>query len=412
MNIFGVFLLLIFAYGLVSRRLEQTIITGPMIFALAGSIMAFLQPQLFEAEISSEAILLLSELALVVVLFGDASHIQVGALISGASLPARLLVIGMPLTILLGAVIAAVLFGQLSIWEAAILATILAPTDVGLGQMVVNSPSVPIRIRRALNVEAGLNDGLSVPFLMLFIALAQTELLTQDSAWIPYTLRLIGLGGLTGLVLGLAGGWLIGRSHERNWMGHGSQQLVLLSIALMCWRAAEVIGGNGFIAAFVGGLVIRVGYEHAGERMVEFSEEWGDLLSFFIFFIFGVLAAGAFASLAPLIILYALFSLTLIRMLPAAIALLGTGLQRASVLFMGWFGPRGLASVVLGLVFLEREADLANESHILAVVTGTVFLSIFAHGISTMPGIKWYAKKVEQLAADAPELKEREEMPA
>jgi NhaP-type Na+/H+ or K+/H+ antiporter len=277
---------------------------------------------------------------------------------------------------------------------------------------VINSPRVPARIRRALNVEAGLNDGLSLPFLMLFIALARVDGPLQQPSWIAYTLGQIGFGLAAGLALGWGGGWLLHQATRRGWMTETFQQLGLLALALMTWGAAEALGGNGFIAAFVGGLAVKLGFEKAGDTMIEFSEAWGQLLDYGVFFLFGLLAAVDLERIGGLVWLYALLSLTLIRMLPVAVALIGTRLRPATVLFLGWFGPRGLASIVLGLIFLKEEASLPGEPLIDLVVTATVLLSVFAHGISAAPGINLYARQVEQMEPDAPERRTVTEMPA
>ncbi len=388
MTLIMILLLLLFFYGLVSHRLERTIITGPMMFAAAGILVFFAWPGLAEVEVKSKTVLVLSEIALALVLFTNASRMHVRAVLRNAQLPTRLLGIGMPFTILTGAVAAALLLTDLTVWEAAILAVILAPTDAGLGQVVVNSPLVPKRIREALDVEAGLNDGLSVPLLMLFIALAQTEHPLQESDWIAFTAAQIGFGLLVGLVVGWVGGWLMGRATRRGWMAETSHQLGLLALAVACWFFAEEIGGNGFIAAFAGGLVVKLAFEGAGERMLEFTEAWGQLLNLFVFYIFGMLAGPLLRHFDTVVVLYALLSLTVIRMLPVAIALVGARLRPASVLFLGWFGPRGLASVVLGLMFLEEQVSLPGEPVIVGVVTATVLFSVFAHGITAAPATR------------------------
>ena len=274
----------------------------------------------------------------------------------------------MLLTILLGALAALVVFRQLSLWEAGILAAILAPTDAGLGQVIVSSPRVPLRIREALNVEAGLNDGLSVPFLMFFIALAQARGQSPHAAWrnsSSSNLVSVRWSGW-GLASSAAGSWdwLAGGSGWRN-----------RSSSWRWWRcrccavmASEPIGASMFIAAFVAGLAVQVGFHEAGKHSIEFTEEWGQLLAFVVFFLFGMLVAARVAPSSPWRrSLYAILSLTVVRMLPVAIALIGTRLSRATVLFMGWFGPRGLASIVLGLVYLEQQAHLPGESAIQVV---------------------------------------------
>ena len=393
MIVFAVFIALIFVTGLLTRRLETTIVTVPMIFTLAGVIVAFLAPGLTQIELRDPVVLLTTELALVLLLFTDGARIEVRDALGGASLPARLLGIGMPLTILAGAVVAVALFPGLGIWEAAILATILAPTDAGLGQVVVSSRLVPLRIRETLDIEAGLNDGLSVPFLMLFISLARADQSLHHLAWILFAVRLIGIGVVSGVVLGRVGGWLIAHAQRRGWTVQPARQLALLALAVLAWLAAEANGGNGFIAAFVAGLTVKTVFEHAGAHMSDFNEAWGDLLDSFVFMVFGTLAGLSLWQASATVVLYAVISLTAVRMIPVAIALLGTRLPVATVLFLGWFGPRGLASVVLGLVYLEQRVALPGEALIVLVVIVTVLCSVFAHGISAAPAIRLCARQ-------------------
>jgi NhaP-type Na+/H+ or K+/H+ antiporter len=309
----------------------------------------------------------------------------------------------MLLTILLGALAARLVFPGLSLWEAGILAAILAPTDAGLGQVIVQSPRVPQRISQALNVEAGLNDGLSVPFLMFFIAIAKAGTDGGGQVLLRYLWEQLGMGALVGLGIGLAGGFLLGQARRREWMADSVQQLGLVTLPLLCVLACKPTGGSMFIAAYVAGLAVQVGFKEAGHQSAEFSEGWGQLFDYFIFFLFGMIVTLALGRFTLGHLLYAIASLTVVRMLPVALALLGTRLSAATVLFMGWFGPRGLASIVLGLVFLEEEARLPGEETVKLAVMVTVVLSIFAHGFSALPGIDRYARRVAVLAANAPE---------
>jgi sodium/hydrogen antiporter len=394
----------VFAFGLVSRRLEGTIITAPLLFVVAGVVLSPAGFGVAEFALDEHTVLLLGEIALAVVLFTDAAQTNLRALRQNEALPLRLLGIGMPLTIALGAGAAALLLTDLTFWEAAIVGTVLAPTDAALGQAVVSNPRVPARIRQALNVEAGLNDGLSVPFLALFLTLAEAEEEhLSASVWIRFTLEQIGWGVLVGVGIGVVGGWLVSQALGRGWITDSFQRLSLLALAIIAWALADAIGGNGFIAAFVGGLVIGPTVERVGERLIRFTEAEGQLLNLSVFFIFGVLAAGLARSLSWTIVLYALLSLTVIRMLPVAISLLGTRLRAVSVLFAGWFGPRGLASVVLGLVVIEEAPLLAGRDEMEMVVTLTVLLSVLLHGVTAAPLSAAYARRVEKLAANAPE---------
>ena len=404
MTLITLFILLIFVHSLVSGRLERTILTAPILFTAAGMLSLLLMPELRDRKGDIEIFLQLAEVGLTLLLFTDASRTGLKVLQHIRNLPARLLSIGMLLTLLLGALGALVIFRQLTIWEAGILAAILAPTDAGLGQVIVNSPRVPMKIRQALNVEAGLNDGLSVPFLLFFIALAAPNADGHSASLLRFILEQLGYGALVGMGIGLVGGWVLGWVCRKNWMAESSQQLGVVALPLLCMMASDAAAASMFIAAFVAGLAVQVGFKEAGKHSVEFTEEWGQLLNLSVFFLFGLLVARDWQQFNRSHVLYAVISLTVVRMLPVAIALIGTRLNRATVLFMGWFGPRGLASIVLGLVYLEHGTQQPGAPTIRLAVMMTVLLSIFAHGFSALPGINLYAAKVAKLSADAPEL--------
>jgi NhaP-type Na+/H+ or K+/H+ antiporter len=311
-------------------------------------------------------------------LFTDASRISLRALAGNRNVPIRLLSTGMLLTILLGAMGALVVLRGISVWEAGIVAAILAPTDAGLGQVIVNSPRVPMRIRQALSVEAGLNDGLSVPFLMFFIALALRGTEGAGAVLTRFLGEQLGLGVLVGLGTGLIGGGLLGLANRRDWVAPPLRQLGMVALPLLCVVVSEETGASIFIAAFVAGLAVQVGFREGIQHGGDFIEDCGQLLNFFVFFLFGLLVDGSWKHFSPAVVLYAVVSLTLVRMAPVALALAGTGLRRPTVLFMGWFGPRGLASIVLGLVYLEQQAHLPGESTLRLAVMATVLLSVFA----------------------------------
>lgn len=402
----GIFIILIFLFTLVSKRIEKTILTAPMFFTLAGIGIYLLLPKIANWEIHNDFILLIAELTLAILLFTDATHIDLRKLLRETTLPLRLLGIGMPLTILAGAMVALLIFPGFSFWQAALLAVILAPTDAGLGQVIVKSRIVPDQIRQALGVEAGLNDGLSMPFFSLFLGLAITVDPFLSGNWLVYTAEQIGFGLLVGLIIGWIGGWLLGEAGKRDWIDEPLLQLGLLALASASYGGAGLIGGNGFIAAFVGGLLVKRGFEDARFHAADFNEAWGQLLNFFVFFLFGMIVTPLIPKFESTMLIFAVLSLTIVRMLPVGIAMLGTGLKGSSILFLGWFGPRGLASIVLGLIFLEREANLSSEASIIGAVATTVLLSIFAHGVTALPGTRWYAKQTKDFDENAPELQD------
>ena len=405
MTLVAVFVALVFLYSLVSRRLERTVLTGPIVFTAAGIFSFLVHPQTPHREGAVSLFLGLAEAGLVLILFADSSRTDLGVLRSIRSLPTRLLSTGMLLTILLGGLAALVVFPGLSVWDAGILSAILAPTDAGLGQVIVNSPKVPMAVRQALNVEAGLNDGLAVPFLLFFLALAGTAAAGSHARLAPFIVEQLGFGTALGLGVGLAGGWLLGLAHGAKWSTESLEQMGLAALPILCLLGSPPIGASAFIAAFVAGLAVQVGFAGAGDHAIAFTEELGQVLSFAVFFLFGMLVARDHAQFTPAAAMYAVMSLTVVRMLPVAIALAGSGLARATVLFMGWFGPRGLASIVLGLVYLEHSANPPGAAWIRPAVMLTVLVSIFAHGLTALPGISVYARRIAALGAHAPELR-------
>src|SRR5918995_6577856 len=287
-----------FAFALLSRRVEGTVVTGPMVFVAAGLICGWTGLLEFGSAAHSgdhaaarEIVFLVAELALVLLLFTDAARIDPRAVRSNP-LTARLLGIGLPLTVTLGALVGLLVLTDLETWECAIIAAVLAPTDAALGQAVISSPAVPERVRQALGVESGLNDGGSVPFLMLFIALAAADE-GLEGGWLRFTTEQIGLGALIGVAAGALGGLALLLAAERGWTTTVYERLGLAAVAIIAFVAADEIGGNGFIAAFVAGGAAGMTAGPLRERMIDFAEEQGELLKVAVFFIFGVFAANA-----------------------------------------------------------------------------------------------------------------------
>jgi NhaP-type Na+/H+ or K+/H+ antiporter len=403
----GLLACLIFGFGLVSRRLEGTLVSAAMVFVAAGLVAGWTglvdlgSATHVDDSVSREAIFLVAELALVLLLFTDAARINPRHVRRNA-LPLRLLGIGLPLTIGLGTLLALVFLSDLDAWECAIVAAVLAPTDAALGQAVVSSPLVPLRIREALNVESGLNDGGSVPFLMLFIALAAAHEGLEEG-WLQFAAEQIGYGTLIGASVGGAGGAALRRAAARGWTTTAFERLALAALAIVAWYAADEAGGNGFIAAFVGGGAAGMVAGSLRERALDFAEEEGQLLNLAVFFIFGLFAAGVLGDVTWQMFAYAVVSLTVVRMLPVAVAVIGLGLRPATIAFLGWFGPRGLASIILALVVIEEEPGLAGIDEIFLVMTVTVLLSVFAHGISAAPLTRRYARLTDTLGSDKAE---------
>lgn len=387
------FFALLFVFALFSLRLAKSPVTAQMVFSLTGILLGLIFAVQITQSFNRELFLLIAEVALVLVLFSDASGINIDALRNNR-LPLRMLSIGLILTIAIGIVVGIYLFTNMLIWEIAALAAVLAPTDAALGQIVVQNRELPHKIRETLEVESGLNDGIAVPFLFLFLAVGLAEdTFKPFNYFINTTLEQIGFGILIGLLVGLIGGYLVLQAKRKGWITKTYQRLALLSLAISSWLIADQLGGSGFIAAFVGGFATGYIFKDAGDILTDFTSAEGMLLSLAVFFIMGVLIAPLLPLITWQILLYAILSLTVIRMVPVAISLIGTKLSWDSVLFMGWFGPRGLASIVLALVALEKVPFFPGMDTFILTVSITVLLSIVLHGITALPLSKLYIKR-------------------
>jgi sodium/hydrogen antiporter len=394
--------LVLMAYAAVSGRLASTPVTQAMVFVAVGLLVGNRVLELIEADAASQFVRHLAEATLALVLFTDAVRVNLGRLRRESLVPARLLGIGLPLTIVAGTVAGLALLPGLDLWTAAALATMLAPTDAALGLPVVANRRLPSRIRQGLNVESGLNDGVCVPLLIIFLTLAEAEEGAAHIEPLRVIAEEIGFGAAGGLVAGALGAWVLRRFAARGWMEGTWKQINAVATPLLAYTVAAALGGSGFIAAFVAGIVFGAVAGGQAEATTFLAEESGELLNAATFLLFGAVLLGpALGELDWRIALYAALSLTVVRLLPVALAMVGTGMRRVTVAFLGWFGPRGLASIVLVLVLVE-ESDLPGRPLLLAVVTWTVALSVYAHGLTAWPGANryadWYAAHAEDHA--------------
>ena len=391
------FLIIVFLVALISRKIDHLPVSAQMIFIFAGIAAGYFLTGFVDVRQPpvSTIVLIIAEVALVLVLFTDASRVKLGALKSNL-LTLRLLSIGLISTIVLGIVAAVVIFTDLTFWEAAIIGVVLAPTDAALGQIVVKNKKIPERIRKALEVESGLNDGLCVPFLLVFIAIGLAEETFSPAGYfVEVALAQIGLGALVGLGVGIIGSGIVIKSRDKGWITPEYQRIAFLVLAVISFLLADEIGGSGFIAAFVGGLATGYITRDAGKVLIDFAEAEGQFLNLTVFFLLGIIMAGLLPFITWQIVLYAILSLTIIRILPVALSLIGAKVDIDSTLFMGWFGPRGLASVVLALIALEELGSFpGDETFILAVFT-TVLFSVVAHGVTALPLSRRYVKKIK-----------------
>jgi NhaP-type Na+/H+ or K+/H+ antiporter len=381
----------VLAVAAVSRRLTGTSVTPAMVFVVVGILVGPLVIDKVTAAPTGEGVKTLAEATLAVVLFADASRIKPRVLRREYAVPLRLLGVGLPLTIAIGAVLAAAIFDQLNITEAIVLAILLAPTDAALGEAVVTEPRLPSRIRQGLNVESGLNDGICVPLLLIALAAADVE---DNSATSQHAIRIvaeqIGYGILGGVAAGLAAAAVVALGYRRNLVSESWLQVVPVAGAGLAYGIAVALGGSGFIAAFVAGAVFGALVSRESEQASRLNEELGALLGGVTFLIFGAVLLGPeLKHVSWQIALYGVLSLTLV-----AVALLRTGARAPTVAFLGWFGPRGLASIVFAVIVVE-EAHLPGAATILTTTYVTIGLSVIAHGITAAPLARRYARWYE-----------------
>jgi NhaP-type Na+/H+ or K+/H+ antiporter len=396
----AIFLGFVVIYGAVTILLGRFSITMPIIFVAVGALMG---PQ---GLVEPKDVELLTETTLALLLFADASTLNFRQVTDDARLPGRLLLIGMPLIIAVGGLVAYGLFPEEGLGFALLLGAILAPTDAALGLPIFNNPKVQVRIRRALNVESGLNDGIATPFIALFTALALALETQQSGGWLLSALGEIGIGLGVGVAAGLLGGWLYTAAMKRDWTSATGEQIGNLALALCALMAAKALGGNGFVAAFVGGLMFGHATRERLHVATEFTETAGTALSLLVWTAFGANVVGLLLrAFNPLALLYAVLSLTVIRMLPVAISLTGKHMRADTVLMMGWFGPRGLASVVFTLMTFEHFHGAGRPIETLVAMAGwTILLSVVLHGVSAVPLANWYARRLENADPAAPEM--------
>lgn len=388
----AVLALFVFCYSLVAGRIDKMPMSGPIVFVIVGLLMGPLWLGWFADDVSSTDFRVFADLTLALILFIDAANADLSILKLQIRIPFRMLLFGLPGVIALGTVLASLLFTELSIFEAAILGTILAATDAALGKAVITNESVPTKIREGLNFESGLNDGLCVPILLVFIALASGS--GNEGGGAMLALRLVvqelGIGLAVGLALALIGTRLIKLCLNRGWITAIWMQITVVGLAVACFSVAQSLHGSGYIAAFVGGIVFGYKAKEETHKLVHAAEGIGETLALVTWMLFGAMVVGqTFELFTWQVVVYALLSLTVIRMLPIYLSLSGTSENARSRLFLGWFGPRGLASLVFAIIVLN--AKLPGSKLIALVVICTVFFSLIAHGISANP----LAKKME-----------------
>ena len=381
-------------YSLLSKAVDRTILTLPIIFTGLGLALSVPLEHVETPESMINGKRLLAEVTLILVLFSDASHVRLSRLRQSFGLPTRMLVLGLPMTIALGTGVALLINPESGFAMALLTAAVLTPTDAALGQTVLSSPDVPPQISQTINVESGLNDGLVLPFVLLGAILASSTMpgAATDGLALDALLQMV-LGPLIGIAFGWAIARLMDMAQNRDLIADPACGIVFLSTAFAAFITSELLGGNGFISAFVAGMVFGNTYKHDIMFIGEFMEGVGQLLTMLAFLVFGALMLpDGLAHMTWKSLTLAIAFLTIVRMLPIWLSLLGTGLKPHEKLFLGWFGPRGLASILFTLIMMD-EFDFPGEEELLACVTMTVFLSIILHGFSATPLSKWIGRK-------------------
>jgi NhaP-type Na+/H+ or K+/H+ antiporter len=379
----------VFLYSAVAGGVERSVISGPMVFTVVGLVIGPLGFGWLQPDFDDGGIRTLADITLALVLFIDAANADLRVVERSLKIPVRMLAIGLPLTILLGLGVGLLLFDQLPIFELAILATMLAATDAALGKAVITNKTVPARIRESLNIESGLNDGICVPVLLLFIALALgTD--TGDSS-VLYAVKLVaqevGIGLVVGLGMAALGARVLRFCYQRGWVSDIWIQLPVVALALACFAVAQELHGSGYVAAFVGGLLFGSFKTSKNHELIHAAEATSEVLALVTWVMFGCAVLGqSLGFFSWQVMLYALLSLTVARMLPMFIALTGSGESTTSKLILGWFGPRGLASIVFAIIVLNRGVE--GGGMLAMIVVCTVTLSIFAHGLSANPLVR------------------------
>jgi sodium/hydrogen antiporter len=398
----------VFCYSILADRLEKTVVGGAITFTVVGLMLGSHGLGVLDLKIGLSGLSVLAELTLAFLLFADAANVDLRELVRSSALPRRLLLISLPLTILLGTLTGLLFIDNITLIEIALLATILAPTDAALGKAVVTNESVPNRIRTSLNFESGLNDGICVPIFLAFLAFATNSAGQQSFGEIASHLIVeeIGIGVLVGLgivSIGIGGAIVTGvlKTISPTW-----SLLPVPALALACFCSAQALGGSGFVAAFVGGLLFGGLVEHERKHsLIMAAEGIGDLAALLTWVVFGATVVGRMIDQVTwTMVLYALLSLTLVRMLPVWLSLRGLGIRYDEALFIGWFGPRGLASIVFAVMAVD--AGIPGADLISVVVACTILSSVIAHGLSANPLARLLSSRLS--ATEIPDAKERQ----
>lgn len=373
----------IVVWAAISTR--AAIISTPIFFVTVGALLGG-GMHLIRGDPEAHQIKIVAEVTLVWVLFADASRVRISDLRADHSRYVRLLAVGLPLAIAFGAVTGFALL-DISPWYALLLGAALAPTDAALGSAVMSDRRVPQRVRQTLNVESGLNDGIATPVVIVALAGIAADAGLAGHPGLEGSLLALLIGAWLGVGIGAGGGLLLRQASRRGWSSEEFAGPAVLALSLLAYVCAVLLGANGFVAAFVGGFAFGISAGRGGEKEVYYVEQTCGLSSMVCWLLFGALAVPTMmTSLSWQVVVYAILSLTVIRILSVAICLLRSGTDWRTTAFIGWFGPRGLASVVFALIALDELRDVPGPLQaVVATIGFTVLLSVVAHGLSAHP---------------------------
>ncbi len=390
---------LVLCYAVVSGLVKQWYVAPALIFVIVGMALGPFGFGVLDGQTGTSSFTILAQLALTVILFNQAAMLDVPSVVRRGHLTFRLLVIGIPLSIILGALVALAVMRVMPLWEAVCLATIVAPTEVALIDALTDDRRIPQRVRHVLSTESGFYDGFALAAMLVAVALASEQNDPNPARWGWFAIRTEVLSLAIGLGVGVVGGLLIVRSRQRGWMSDTWAQLATLALALVCFELGERIHGSGFVAAFAGGLAYAWIVRRAGEQMPsQVTDAAGQLLELVVFAMFGSYAViVGWRDADWRVVLFAVVALLVVRLVAVSAALIGSDLPARSRLFIGWFGPRGIGTLVLGLLMIERgeiqQADLITQA-----VVVTVTVSLVIHSLTTPFGVRLWRAPASQNA--------------
>ena len=384
---------LVLGYAVVSERVNRSFIAPALIFLLLGMGLGPFGLGVLEAGAGTEGYTVLAQLALTMILFNQAAKLRLNRIRVHGPVTLRLLIVGIPLTVLLGALTATLLLPVLPWWEAVCVAAIVAPTEAALIEALLEDRRIPERVRHALSVESGFYDGFALAILLTALALASEHTANTESsnvnwAWFMFSTEFISL--LAGGAVGLIGGLVVAWSRRHEWMSDTWAQLATLALAFVCFQLGERIEASGFVAAFTGGLAFSFITRRRTDEDIptQVSDAAAQLLELMVFAMFGAFAViDGWLRADWRVVLFAVLALFAVRIVAVLVSLVRTDLPMSDRWFIGWFGPRGIGTVVLGLLVVNR-GEIENTELISTVVVVTVTLSLVLHSLTTAQGIR------------------------